>query len=124
MHPYTNMPDDSRGGGDNYMEAFGEKFRALAGRTRPRDFYDVIKCIATSMSGRSRPAFADVLREKCTFKDIEVPRCHAVLSRNSLCVVQFLPLATQHRMRLSLKSRNNACLLSICFRDLTADSLH
>jgi hypothetical protein len=23
-----------------------------------------------------------------------------------------------------LKSRNNACLLSICFRDLTADSLH
>jgi hypothetical protein len=51
-------------------------------------------------------------------------RCHAVLSRNSLCVVQFLRLATQHRMRLSLKSRNNACLLSICFRDLTADSLH
>jgi hypothetical protein len=38
-------------------------------------------CFATSMSGRSRPAFADVLREKCTFKDIEVPRCHAVLSK-------------------------------------------
>jgi predicted nucleotidyltransferase component of viral defense system len=28
---------------DNYIEAFAEKFRALAGRTRPRDFYDVLK---------------------------------------------------------------------------------
>jgi predicted nucleotidyltransferase component of viral defense system len=42
MHPYTNMPDDGcELVADNYIEAFAEKFRALAGRTRPRDFYDV-----------------------------------------------------------------------------------
>jgi predicted nucleotidyltransferase component of viral defense system len=28
---------------DNYIEAFAGKFRVLAGRTRPRDFYDVVK---------------------------------------------------------------------------------
>jgi predicted nucleotidyltransferase component of viral defense system len=42
MHPYTNMPDDGcELVADNYIEAFAEKFRASAERTRPRDFYDV-----------------------------------------------------------------------------------
>jgi predicted nucleotidyltransferase component of viral defense system len=44
MHPYTNMPDDGfEVVADNYIEAFAEKFRALAGRTRPRDLSDVVK---------------------------------------------------------------------------------
>src|SRR5580692_3307185 len=30
--------------------------------------------VAASMSGTSPPAFADLLREKCTSNDIEVPR--------------------------------------------------
>jgi predicted nucleotidyltransferase component of viral defense system len=43
MHPYTNMPDERfEVVADNYIDAFAEKFRALAGRTRPRDFYDVV----------------------------------------------------------------------------------
>jgi predicted nucleotidyltransferase component of viral defense system len=37
------MPDDGfEVVADNYIEAFAEKFRALAGRTRSRDFYDVV----------------------------------------------------------------------------------
>jgi hypothetical protein len=37
------MPDDGfEVVADNYIEAFAEKFRGLAGRTRPRDFYDVV----------------------------------------------------------------------------------
>ena len=43
MHPYTNMPDDGfEVVADNCIDAFAEKFRALAGRTRPHDFYDVV----------------------------------------------------------------------------------
>ena len=43
FHPYSDAP----GNGINilsyaYEEAFGEKVRALAERTRPRDLYDVI----------------------------------------------------------------------------------
>ena len=42
FHPYTDAPED---GIDvlayDYVEAFAEKFRALAERTRPRDLYDV-----------------------------------------------------------------------------------
>lgn len=43
FHPYSDAPSD---GIDvtayDYVEAFAEKFRALAERTRPRDLYDVV----------------------------------------------------------------------------------
>ncbi len=58
-HPYSDEPE----GGIQalcyvYEEVFGEKFRALAERTRPRDLYDVVNlfrnstaCVASSGSG-------------------------------------------------------------------------
>jgi predicted nucleotidyltransferase component of viral defense system len=57
-----------------YEEAFGEKVRALAERTRPRDLYDVVNLYR---NGEARPAAAvllDVLRQKREFKGIAVPR--------------------------------------------------
>jgi predicted nucleotidyltransferase component of viral defense system len=43
FHPYSDMPGDGIGVlAYDYVEAFAEKFRALAERTRPRDLYDVV----------------------------------------------------------------------------------
>jgi predicted nucleotidyltransferase component of viral defense system len=73
-HPYTDMPE----GGIiarcyAYEEIFAEKIRALGERSRPRDLYDVINLFR---HGEFRPAAAvtrDVLKQKCGFKQIEVP---------------------------------------------------
>ncbi len=73
-HPYSDLPE----GGITarcyaYEEVFGEKVRALAERTRPRDLYDVINLFR---HGEFKPAAAiilDVLRQKCAFKGIPVP---------------------------------------------------
>lgn len=75
FHPYSDEP----GGGIEvlayaYEEAFGEKVRALAERTRPRDLYDVIN-LYRNTEGRPSPAvLLDVLRQKCEFKGIPVPQ--------------------------------------------------
>ena len=75
FHPYTDGPE---GGiqvlAYDYLEAFAEKFRALAERTRPRDLYDVVNLYR---NGEARPEarrFMEVLRAKCEFKGIPVPR--------------------------------------------------
>jgi predicted nucleotidyltransferase component of viral defense system len=75
FHPYTDAPE---GGIEvlayDYMEAFAEKFRALAERTRPRDLYDVVNLYR---NGQARPEprrFMEVLRSKCEFKGIGIPR--------------------------------------------------
>lgn len=74
FHPYSDAPD---GGiivrSYAYEEAFGEKVRALAERTRPRDLYDVIN-LFRNVDARPAPAvLLDVLRQKCEFKGIRVP---------------------------------------------------
>lgn len=74
FHPYSDAPD---GGiivrAYAYEEAFGEKVRALAERTRPRDLYDVIN-LFRNVDARPAPAvLLDVLRQKCEFKGIRVP---------------------------------------------------
>jgi hypothetical protein len=75
FHPYSDEPE----GGIHalayaYEEVFGEKARALAERTRPRDLYDVINLFRND-SARPTPAvMLDVLRQKCEFKGIPVPR--------------------------------------------------
>jgi predicted nucleotidyltransferase component of viral defense system len=75
FHPYTDRPE--RGIevlAYDYIEAFAEKFRALAERTRPRDLYDVVNLYR---NGEARPEprrFMEVLRAKCEFKGIRVPR--------------------------------------------------
>lgn len=75
FHPYSDAPD-----GDitvqtyTYEEAFGEKVRALAERTRPRDLYDVIN-LYRNIEARPAPSvLLDVLSQKCEFKGIAVPK--------------------------------------------------
>ncbi len=73
-HPYSDLPD----GGIvarcyAYEEVFGEKVRALAERTRPRDLYDVINLFRHDEFRPAAATVLGVLREKCRFKSISVP---------------------------------------------------
>jgi len=75
FHPYSDAPD----GGIEvlayaYEEAFGEKVRALAERTRPRDLYDVINLYRNEEARPSSAVLLDVLRQKCEFKGIAIPQ--------------------------------------------------
>ena len=74
FHPYSDAPD----GGITirsyaYEEVFGEKIRALAERTRPRDLYDVINLFRNAESRPDAGVFRDVLLQKCKFKGIDFP---------------------------------------------------
>jgi len=73
-HPYSDLPE----GGITarcyaYEEVFGEKVRALAERTRPRDLYDVVNLFRHDEFRPAATAVLGVLREKCRFKGISVP---------------------------------------------------
>ena len=74
FHPYSVAPE----GGIHvmsyaYEEAFAEKVRALAERTRPRDLYDVINLFRNTEARPSPSVLLDILRQKCEFKGINVP---------------------------------------------------
>ena len=75
FHPYSDAPE---GGimvrSYAYEEAFGEKIRALAERTRPRDLYDVINLFRNTEARPAAAVLLDVLRQKCEFKGIAVPQ--------------------------------------------------
>jgi hypothetical protein len=58
----------------DYVEAFAEKFRALAERTRPRDLYDVVNLYRNAEARPEPQQFVAVLREKCAFKGIQLPQ--------------------------------------------------
>ena len=75
FHPYSDAPEDGiEVLAYDYIEAFAEKFRALAERTRPRDLYDVVH-LYRNIDARPEPQrFMEVLRAKCEFKGINVPR--------------------------------------------------
>jgi predicted nucleotidyltransferase component of viral defense system len=75
FHPYSDAPEEPiEVLAYDYVEAFAEKFRALAERTRPRDVYDVVH-LYRNISSRPEPArFVEVLRAKCEFKGIALPR--------------------------------------------------
>ncbi len=75
FHPYSDEPE----GGIQalayaYEEVFGEKVRALAERTRPRDLYDVINLFRNDNARPSPAVMLDVLRQKCEFKGIPLPQ--------------------------------------------------
>ncbi len=74
FHPYSDAPET---GIDvlayAYEELFGEKVRALAERTRPRDLYDVVNLFRNVDALPSASALSEVLRQKCEFKGINVP---------------------------------------------------
>ncbi len=75
FHPYSDAPENGiHVLAYAYEEAFGEKIRALAERTRPRDLYDVINLFRNERARPSSSVLLDVLQQKCTFKGIRVPK--------------------------------------------------
>ena len=74
FHPYSDVPD-----GEivvqsyAYVEAFAEKIRALAERTRPRDLYDVINMFRNTEARPTASVLLNVLRQKCNFKGSDLP---------------------------------------------------
>ena len=74
FHPYTDaQAGDIVVQSYAYEEAFAEKVRALAERTRPRDLYDVINLFRNADARPSASDLLAVLRKKCEFKGINVP---------------------------------------------------
>ena len=63
----------------SYEEIFGEKIRALAERTRPRDLYDVINLFRNTEFPSSPVVIRDVVSQKCTFKGIPFPTLEALM---------------------------------------------
>lgn len=75
FHPYSDAPADGiEVLAYDYIEAFAEKFRALAERTRPRDLYDVVHLYRNAEARPESQHFMEVLRAKCEFKSIGIPR--------------------------------------------------
>jgi predicted nucleotidyltransferase component of viral defense system len=75
FHPYSDAPEDGiEVLAYDYVEAFAEKFRALAERTRPRDLYDVVNLYRNTDARPNSQHFIEVLRAKCEFKGIGLPR--------------------------------------------------
>ena len=75
FHPYSDAPEEGiEVLAYDYVEAFAEKFRALAERTRPRDLYDVVNLYRNTDARPEPVQFIGVLREKCAFKGIQLPR--------------------------------------------------
>ena len=74
FHPYSDAPQVGiEVLAYDYTEAFAEKFRALAERTRPRDLYDVVHLYRNTEALPDPERFMEVLRNKCEFKGISVP---------------------------------------------------
>lgn len=74
FHPYSDAPQDGiEVLAYDYVEAFAEKFRALAERTRPRDLYDVVHLYRNTDVRPDPLRFMEVLKAKCEFKGINVP---------------------------------------------------
>lgn len=66
-----------------YEEAFGEKVRALAERTRPRDLYDVVNLYRHDDTLPSSSVLRDVLKQKCDYKQIPLPTFEALESHRA-----------------------------------------
>ena len=74
FHPYSDAPEEGiEVLAYDYTEAFAEKFRALAERTRPRDLYDVVHLYRNTEARPEPEHFLEVLRAKCEFKGISIP---------------------------------------------------
>ena len=74
FHPYSDAPEAGIVAlAYDYVEAFAEKFRALAERTRPRDLYDVVNLFRNTEALPEQTVFAEVLRAKCAFKGLDPP---------------------------------------------------
>ena len=73
-HPYSDLPAEGISAQCYaYEEVFGEKIRALAERTRPRDLYDVVNLFRHDEFRPDAVKVLGVLQKKCAFKGINVP---------------------------------------------------
>lgn len=73
-HPYSDQPESGMSARCYaFEELLAEKTRALAERTRPRDLYDVVNLFRMDEVRPPAAVVADVLRQKCEFKNIAVP---------------------------------------------------
>lgn len=74
FHPYSDAPADGIAiSAYAYEEVFGEKVRALAERTRPRDLYDVINLFRNGEALPAPAVLLDVITQKCAFKKRGIP---------------------------------------------------
>ena len=74
FHPYSDRTEAGLWANSYaYEEAFGEKLRALAERTRPRDLYDVVNLYRHSDSRPTASVLRNVLEQKCAYKAIPMP---------------------------------------------------
>lgn len=74
FHPYSDRLESGLWANCYaYEEAFGEKLRALAERTRPRDLYDVVNLYRHSDSRPTAAVLRNVLEQKCAYKGIPLP---------------------------------------------------
>jgi len=81
FHPYSDRPPEGIFVTCYaYEEAFAEKVRALAERTRPRDLYDVVNLYRHGDSRPSSTVLRDVLAQKCAYKAIPLPTFEALES--------------------------------------------
>ena len=85
-HEYTDTSEDlfkiqSYG----YKEIFAEKIRALGERSRPRDLYDVINFYRRPESENKVLMIQNILKEKCTFKGINLPDYPLLESHKQAC---------------------------------------
>lgn len=79
FHPYTDRPEEGIWiDCYAYEEAFGEKVRALAERTRPRDLYDVVNLYRHGDTRPSPAVLRNVLEQKCDYKGIPLPTLPAL----------------------------------------------
>jgi hypothetical protein len=83
MRPVTHAYSDAPDGGITarcyaFEEVFGEKIRALGERSRPRDLYDVINLFRNGAFHAASEVVRNVVRQKCTFKNIGFPSFEAL----------------------------------------------
>jgi tRNA(Ile2) C34 agmatinyltransferase TiaS len=74
-HPYTDAPTEGiKARCYTFDEVFGEKIRALAERSRPRDLYDVINLFRNGELAAAANAVREVVKRKCAFTRVRAPQ--------------------------------------------------
>jgi len=84
-HPYTDKPESGIVANCYaFEEVVAEKIRALAQRARPRDLYDVVHFFRNREIIKSPKTVCSVLKEKCTFKNIEIPTYQSIMNHEKI----------------------------------------
>ena len=82
--PYSDCPEDGiKIMAYTYEETFAEKIRALSERANPRDLYDVVNLYRNIETYPNVSTLQDVLKQKCEFKGISIPKTDDILKHKS-----------------------------------------